>query len=96
MLKLKGIFKKKNLTSYVFEKRDDLIFEISSDGDINITPELMERIIEIICDEIKEVKDSTGYIIAQRICESKEAIHRVDVDGGNGKNWKIKLSSFPF
>lgn len=65
---------------------------------IDISANMADEIIDIICDELKRATINTGYNIAKRICEEvyQDQICTADVNGGTeGKKWVIKLSNNP-
>lgn len=89
--------KRANKEIVIARKVEDIEFKIVSDT-IELFSYEADKIIKIICDELKEVSSRTGQIIAQRICEevNSKKICSASVDGGTeGKAWTIILSNNP-
>ena len=76
---------------------EDIQVEIRSDT-IDISTDEADRILEIICDEVRNPTHKTAFIIAKRIVMegNSEKICTAKVEGGTtGKNWLVNLSHNP-
>ena len=89
--------KRQNAKTDIVRQRGDTQFKVISDR-VKISELEADMIINIACEELKNVTSRTGYVIAKRISEevNRKKICTAYVNGGNdGKKWLIRVSNNP-